>query len=724
MSDDNKQPGANTRKVSLKNLYLDHNNFRLIHEVDQVNVPDDRIKEKDVVNRTYRMIVGDKNQNIQDLVDSFKSNGYLPVDQIQVRELPDGGYVVVEGNRRIAALKYLSNEYEQKSIDLGRLDKNVFSKVPIVLYEDSDEVHHLTLMALKHISGNRKWGEWNQAKLLETLIKKHNISEEDVCRRVGITKTELRRSIRALALGNQYQASDYGDQFNEAMFPIFREAARNTALKEWLQWDDAANLANDIGNRELFFSWLSREPIEDDIDSDSSGKYYKYQEPVISKRDDIGTLSKIIRDPAAIEKLKQCRNLNETYRTSDIIFRERARDAVNAVTTDIATLGLLAISSEQTPQLEEALGKLRGVVEKARSSNLQGVEQTSVFYDRIDSHFSSIKVTAYRRLNGLTVHKISRINLFAGMNNSGKTSFLEALYLLCKQNDFNGVVDVLRRRGKIPEDRLSSRWLTDQLTENITVEGVFDNKNSSVEIRPFMEESALLERTRYLKSIEISTRFENHRLESLTRIYQGQDRETQADTIKLLSKVIFSSPFFFNEPHHYTSFYHKAVQSKLLSKIFTFIQKKVVATVRDVRLVDEFQRFLVTDDNFKSSMDLTSYGEGLQRIFLTSLLFASAENGVVLIDEFENAMHADLIETFTPFLHELAKDFNVQVFLTSHSKECIDSFVKTIPKDAVEDFAFHALVRDNHGTIAIREFDGKEFSKLIEYGDVDLRRAK
>ncbi len=724
MSEENKQPGANSRKISLRNLYLDPNNFRLIHETDQVNVPDEKVKERDVANRTYRLIVGDKNQNVQDLVESFKSNGYLPVDQIQVRELKGGGFVVVEGNRRVAALKLLSSEYDQKSIDLGRLDKNIFSKVPVVIYEDSDEVHHLTLMALKHISGNRKWGEWNQAKLLEELINTYQLSEDEVCKRVGISKMELRRSIRALALSNQYQDSDYGDQFNETMFPIFREAARNTALKEWLGWEDTTNPANNIENRELFFSWLSREHIEDDEDSDYSGRNGKYQEAAISKRDDIVTLSKIIKDPGALDKLKECRNLNEAYRTSDLIFKEKIKDAIRSVVADVSTLGQLAISSDQTPQLEEALGKLRGIVEKARSGSLQGVEQTSVFYDRIDNHFSSINVSEYRCLRDLEVNKISRINLFAGLNNSGKTSLLEAIYLLCKQNDFNGIVDVLRRRGKIPEDHIPSRWLTDQLTDTISVQGVFDNRRSSVEIKPFVEENSSLDRARYLKSVEIVTDFESNKLESITRIYQGRDRETQADNIKLLSKVVYSSPFFFNEPHHYTAFYHKSVQSKLLPKIFQFIRDKVAPTIKDIRLVDEFQRFLVDDDIFETSMDLTSYGEGLQRIFFTSLLFASAENGVVLIDEFENAIHANLIGSFSPFIHLLAKEFNVQVFLTSHSKECIDSFVKMIPKDEMGDFAFHALVPSNDGSINIREFNGKEFSKLVEAADVDLRKAQ
>lgn len=723
MSEQNKQTNANIRKVSLRNLYLDPNNFRLIHESDQVSVPDEKIRDKDVANRTYRLIVGEKNQNIQDLVESFKANGYLPVDQIQVRRV-DGIFIVVEGNRRVAALKYLSNEYEQKSIDLGKLDKSIFSNVPVVLYEDPDEVHHLVLMALKHISGNRKWGEWNQARLLQTLMTDHNLPEDDVCKRVGINKTELRRNIRALALADQYQASDYGDQFDEDMFPIFREAARNVALKDWLNWDDADNRANDRENVELFFSWLSREPIDDDSDSEYSGRNGDYQEPAISKRDDIVILSKIIKDPVAIDKLKEYRNLNEAYRTSDLIFKEKIKDAINSVVSDVETLGQLSIAPEQTPRLEDALGRLRAIVEKARGGSLRGVEQTAVFFDRIDRHFSSVKIPSYRCLSGLEVQKISRINLFAGVNNSGKTSFLEAVYLLCKQNDFNGVVDILRRRGKIPEGHIPPRWLTDQLTETIVVEGVFDHKESGIEIRPFIEESTTLDRARYLKSVEISTRFEKYKLESLTRIYQGRDRETQADTIKLLCKVVFSSPFFFNEPHHYTSFYHKSVQSKLLPKIFKFIQDKVVPTVKDIRLVDEFQRFLVEDDAFENAMDLMSYGEGLQRIFFTSLLFASAENGVVLIDEFENAIHADLIEIFAPFIHSLAKEFNVQVFLTSHSKECIDSFVKNISKTEMDDFSFHALVRDGDGGITIREFYGKDFSRLVEAGDVDLRRAR
>ncbi|WP_133511539.1 ParB/RepB/Spo0J family partition protein [Candidatus Thiosymbion oneisti] len=267
MQEDQQSTDAKIKRVSLKNLWPDPNNYRLIHEPEYVEVTDDRIKDKAVARRTARLLAGERNQNIRDLIESFRANGYLPVDQIQVRALPDGGYLVVEGNRRIAALKHLSQEYEQKGVDLGQLDPEIFSRVPVVLYEDADEFHHLTLMALKHISGNKKWGEWNQARLLERMYREHQCSEDEIVRRIGVSKTELRRSLRALALVEQYRASDYGDQFSEAMFPRFRETVRNQSLKAWLGWidDSAADYyrAENSQNCEKFFSWLSREPLID-----------------------------------------------------------------------------------------------------------------------------------------------------------------------------------------------------------------------------------------------------------------------------------------------------------------------------------------------------------------------------------------------------------------------------------------------------------------------------
>lgn len=713
---------ASMRRVSLRNLYLDPNNFRIIHEPDQKAVPDDQVKDRVVVQRTMRLLTGDKNQNIQDLIESFKANGYLPVDQIQVRDLPGGGYLVVEGNRRISALKFLLQEYEVKAVDLGELNPDFFSQIPVILYSGADDVHHLTLMALKHISGNKKWGEWNQAKLLETLHTVHGLTEGEIRSRIGISTVELRRSLRALSMVAEYQSSDYGDQFVETMFPIFRHAVRNAALKDWLQWNDSDRKSYNASNRDFFFSLLSREPMDEPEEDGSIGFADRYFDPAITKRDDIDTLGKVVSDERALEYLKKTRDLNGAYRSSDLVFKERQEATINSVVAEIKSLGQLAIRPENLPELEGVRGRLQTIIDRARTIGLAGVDQKTVFRDRVDSHFTDIKVDAYRGMAGLQMSGLSRVNLIAGINNSGKTSLLEALYLVTRQNDFDGLLEITRRRGKVATDQLDPVWMLEQLGyEPLIVSGVFDGLKTMVEIRLRQEDDSTIDRTHYLGSVEIFSSFGSNSLSSINRIYQAQDRETHADSLRVLCPIVFSSPFFFNESHRYSGYYHKSVQSKALPDIIKFLRDNMLSSLEDIRLTDERQRFVVTDSKFSAGVDLSSYGEGLQRMFLLSLLFASAQHGVILIDEFENALHYKLIGPFSKFVHQLAHKFNVQVFITSHSKECIDAFVNEI--GASEDLSCHAVVSTKEG-IRTRDFTGPQFKRLLDIGDIDLRGAK
>ena len=72
MSQEVRNADASSKRFSLKNLYLDPNNYRLIHETDQVEVGDAQVKDRVVAQRTFRLLVGDRNQHIQDLLTVLK----------------------------------------------------------------------------------------------------------------------------------------------------------------------------------------------------------------------------------------------------------------------------------------------------------------------------------------------------------------------------------------------------------------------------------------------------------------------------------------------------------------------------------------------------------------------------------------------------------------------------------------------------------------------------
>jgi hypothetical protein len=83
---------------------------------------------------------------------------------------------------------------------------------------------------------------------------------------------------------------------------------------------------------------------------------------------------------------------------------------------------------------------------------------------------------------------------------------------------------------------------------------------------------------------------------------------------------------------------------------------------------------------------LRSMGDGLTKLFHIALAVASAPKGVLLIDEFENGLHWSVQEKLWIALARAAREFNVQLFCTTHSRDCIESFAAAV-KDAGPDGA-------------------------------------
>ena len=75
-------------------------------------------------------------------------------------------------------------------------------------------------------------------------------------------------------------------------------------------------------------------------------------------------------------------------------------------------------------------------------------------------------------------------------------------------------------------------------------------------------------------------------------------------------------------------------------------------------------------------VSLSSLGDGMLRILQLSLKLVSAKGGFLLIDEFENGLHYSIQEKIWTLLFEMAQRLDIQVFATTHSWDCIESFAK------------------------------------------------
>ena len=123
-----------------------------------------------------------------------------------------------------------------------------------------------------------------------------------------------------------------------------------------------------------------------------------------------------------------------------------------------------------------------------------------------------------------------------------------------------------------------------------------------------------------------------------------------------------------------------------IDDIGDYIKQKEL--VDDIKTFDTDYLVFEKEDGEKYSIPYDFMGDGFKAIvgLLWELLDEDNENNIVLIEEPENHMHPGYIREVVYFLIELAKDEGVQLFITTHSSDFINSFFTENLTEEEEEF--------------------------------------
>ena len=706
----------NTKRITkhIDDLLLDPNNYRFIDRHEYRPVLDDQVLDERVQQRTLSLIAGRNNENIEDLIASFTTNGFLDIDQIQTKAVGNK-FLVLEGNRRIATLKILRRDYE-KGNDVGKLNKNSFESINVVEITGGDTVQHLIAMGLHHISGKRKWSPVNEAQLMSDLLKKHRKSEDEICSSLGITKQKLRKSLRTLSIIEQYKESDYGDQFEKNMYSIFESVINQPRMREWVGWDDSVYEARNSVNRERFFSWISQ---QEETEKDESGDdVIMTKEPIITQYREIRDLAEFINDEKAIREMEKTRNIRKGYNISDMLGNEKFRDALDNVQNGIKIIKNYREYIKDTDYIE--IADLKSELDKLASSGMGTIDTSgktgAVVFASVDSHFDFLNIKSFRKLKDIRIRKLSRVNIFAGNNNSGKTSVLEAFYLLSQLNDPNALFGLERYRGKFYTE-FQSLWLHRNLTSVIEISGEFNGRHSTLFVQNNSDGPMDIDKSGFLSTVRISACMDNSSFDTHIHLYGNKSPVINYTKTQILCRGALSSPYWHNVDLLSRAHNH-AVREKYFSDIIDFIRENMDSSIERIEMTEN-SRFMVTSNRLASAIDITKYGEGLQRVFEIALLMGYNRNGILCIDEIDCALHKTLLVGFSTFIQKLSEKFNVQLFLSTHSKECIDAFIEAKYNDN-RDITAYSLSERN-GQAICKYVDGKRLDALIQSVNFDIR---
>lgn len=317
-------------------------------------------------------------------------------------------------------------------------------------------------------------------------------------------------------------------------------------------------------------------------------------------------------------------------------------------------------------------------------------------------HITDLAIENFRGFHHLELPNLQAVNLIVGRNNTGKTSLLEALTLIANPNatSINGMPGKLRANaGNV--DKRYFRWL---LRDSADVESG--------------ELSAQIGSGR--NQLWIYRRPPNEARS--TPLYQNPALCVFSDgDVKRLRVRLISVQH--RGPNDLVVSFGNAVRKREGEELMHSILRAVDQRILRVRVDPaEEGNMISVDVGLTESIPLSQAGQGIYRLIaiLSDLIGETPQ--VCLIDEIENGLHFTVHKQVWRGLAEISSRLGVQIFATTHSRECLEAAQSVFfAEDAKNEheFAVIQLMRVKDRVIG-KVLDERLVEDAIE-NDIELR---
>ncbi|MEN8217180.1 MAG: AAA family ATPase [Pseudomonadota bacterium] len=299
----------------------------------------------------------------------------------------------------------------------------------------------------------------------------------------------------------------------------------------------------------------------------------------------------------------------------------------------------------------------------------------------------SLYIKNFRLFKELKIEHLGRVNLIVGRNNSGKTCLLEALWIYGSYADQAVLKKIIYQRDEDWDDKSNEFRFYYNDNENIIISPLQNGKKNW----PTIELS--IEKPNWLNSYGYEDFQKNTQFVSTTMADQP---------VENLWNNIFVTP----------------LEEYVLKGLRLFDQK-----IEKVGLIVKPDKNIPMIFLKNERIPLKHLGEGISRVFHIILALVNAKDSFLLIDEFENGLHYTVQPKVWELIFKLAKDLNVQVFATTHSWDCVTTFIETTQANETEGMLFNlgrSALKSNENKVIATAYDKDEL-ELVTQADLEVR---
>ena len=124
---------------------------------------------------------------------------------------------------------------------------------------------------------------------------------------------------------------------------------------------------------------------------------------------------------------------------------------------------------------------------------------------------------------------------------------------------------------------------------------------------------------------------------------------------------------------------------------------------------------LVRCKGIRDRIPIGSMGDGIWRLLGLALALARTEGGILLVDEIDTGLHYSVMENMWKLVNQTARKQKIQVFATTHSRDCYESLA-AVCRDSVSEQSEVTIQRVERGKTRSTAYSEQEIIAAAERG--------
>lgn len=290
----------------------------------------------------------------------------------------------------------------------------------------------------------------------------------------------------------------------------------------------------------------------------------------------------------------------------------------------------------------------------------------------------SIEISRLRGIRHGKIDGFSRVNLFFGKNNCGKSTLLEALFLVCGQSNplLPESINSMRAYNRISASDIKYFFYRMESDEEIEIStSGSQNRRLSIgsfrEVVPDVVNASTFASQSYGFRMRYSTVDGEYTSEVMYDLGQSNKIEPKP---RVDRRYVEELRCMYLSPRYDSSVSMQGLQNIYINKDETFLADALRVIEPNAKNPIFMDSIMYVDAGLPQRIPINLMGDGIRKIvsFLTSIY--ECRGGVVLIDELSNGFHYSVMKPMWDIVIRAAIKNDVQIFATTHDIDSIKGF--------------------------------------------------